>query len=238
MAIKVNGSTVISDTQQFTSTSTISATGNITGGNISVTGQVIGNIRNATGGYSDSNVQGVLQSYTGSFTAQTVSTTGNITAPYFVGNGSALTGITASLGGTMASNIAGAGYSITGLGNLTATNVTGTHFGSGANLTNIPTSIVAGTGISINQSTGAVTITNNNPTPYTNANVAAYLPTYTGALSTTSNISTTQYFIGNGSQLTGLPASYGDSNVVTLMAAFGSNTISTSGNPKIWAAID
>ena len=38
------------------------------------------------------------------------------------------------------------------------------------------------------------------------------------------------FFIGNGSQLTGLPASYGNSNVVTLLAGFGSNTISTTGN--------
>lgn len=38
------------------------------------------------------------------------------------------------------------------------------------------------------------------------------------------------YFVGNGSQLTGLPAGYTDSNVVTLLSAFGSNTISTTGN--------
>jgi len=36
--------------------------------------------------------------------------------------------------------------------------------------------------------------------------------------------------LGNGSQLSGLPALYGDSNVTTLLGAFGSNTISTSGN--------
>jgi len=38
------------------------------------------------------------------------------------------------------------------------------------------------------------------------------------------------YFIGNGSQLTGLPASYSDSNVTSLLANFGSNTISMTGN--------
>jgi hypothetical protein len=36
--------------------------------------------------------------------------------------------------------------------------------------------------------------------------------------------------LGNGSQLTGLPESYGNANVVTLMAAFGSNIIATAGN--------
>jgi hypothetical protein len=41
---------------------------------------------------------------------------------------------------------------------------------------------------------------------------------------------TGSYIFGNGSQLTGLPATYSNSNVTTLLAAFGSNTISTSGN--------
>jgi len=50
-----------------------------------------------------------------------------------------------------------------------------------------------------------------------------------GIVSATGNISAS-YFIGNGSQLTGIATSYGDSNVVTLLAAFGSNSISTTGN--------
>jgi hypothetical protein len=41
---------------------------------------------------------------------------------------------------------------------------------------------------------------------------------------------TAPYFFGNGSQLTGLPVQYGNSNVVTLLSGFGSNTISTTGN--------
>jgi len=104
---------------------------------------------------------------------------------------------------------------------------------------------------------------------YGNANVAAFLPTYSGNLaggnliisgnifdttgdlqinsvgninlaptgqvavagpvSATGNI-TGSYFIGNGSQLTGLPATYSNANVVTLLAAFGSNVVSTTGN--------
>lgn len=50
-----------------------------------------------------------------------------------------------------------------------------------------------------------------------------------GNVSATGNI-VGSFFIGNGSQLTGLPASYGNSNVTTLLAGFGSNTISTTGN--------
>jgi hypothetical protein len=50
-----------------------------------------------------------------------------------------------------------------------------------------------------------------------------------GIVSTTGNI-TGNYILGNGSQLTGLPATYGNLNVTTLLAAFGSNTISTTGS--------
>jgi hypothetical protein len=51
------------------------------------------------------------------------------------------------------------------------------------------------------------------------------------AISTTGNI-TADYFIGNGSQLTGIVAvsSYGNANVVANLAALGSNPISTTGN--------
>jgi hypothetical protein len=38
------------------------------------------------------------------------------------------------------------------------------------------------------------------------------------------------YFIGNGSLLTGITGSYGNSNVVTLLSNIGSNSISTTGN--------
>ena len=49
-----------------------------------------------------------------------------------------------------------------------------------------------------------------------------------GIVSATGNI-TGSYFLGNGSQLTGLPQSYANSNVISLLSAFGSNTISTTG---------
>lgn len=38
------------------------------------------------------------------------------------------------------------------------------------------------------------------------------------------------YFLGNGSQLTGLPQSYTDANVTNLMSNLGSNNLSTTGN--------
>ena len=41
---------------------------------------------------------------------------------------------------------------------------------------------------------------------------------------------TKEYIVGNGSQLTGLPVGYSNANVATLLASFGSNSISTTGN--------
>jgi hypothetical protein len=71
-------------------------------------------------------------------------------------------------------------------------------------------------------------------TLYGNANVAAYLPTYTGNLAGGNAVFTgdvtANSFVGDGSQLTGLPAGYTDSDAANLLAAFGSNTISTTGN--------
>lgn len=48
-------------------------------------------------------------------------------------------------------------------------------------------------------------------------------------LETTGNVTAT-YFLGNGSQLTGLGLHYEDSDTVNLLASFGSNTIETTGN--------
>ena len=235
----VAGAYVIADGSALTNLSgaaisgTISVTGNITGAYLK------GNISGATGGYGNSNVQLVLQTYSGTLTAATVSATGNIAGAYFSGNGSQLTGITASLGGTMVSNIAGAGYSITGLGtlsatgNITAANINGNLTGSGAALTGIPTSIVAGTGISVSGPTGAVTITNNNPTPYTNTNVAAFLPTYTGNL-TAGNASisgtVTGTHLGNGGGLTNVVTSIVAGSGISINASTGAVTVTATGN--------
>jgi hypothetical protein len=50
-----------------------------------------------------------------------------------------------------------------------------------------------------------------------------------GVVSATGNISG-NYFVGNGSQLTGIVSSYGNANVVANLAALGSNPVSTTGN--------
>lgn len=58
------------------------------------------------------------------------------------------------------------------------------------------------------------------------SNTGAYV---TGVVSATGNI-TGNYILGNGSQLTGLPATYSNANVSAFLAVFGSNIISTTGN--------
>jgi len=49
-----------------------------------------------------------------------------------------------------------------------------------------------------------------------------------GVVSATGNV-IGNYILGNGSQLTGLPATYTNANVVSLLSTFGSNIISTTG---------
>ena len=69
---------------------------------------------------------------------------------------------------------------------------------------------------------------------YTDANVEAYLPTYTGNLvSLTGNITTTanvsgNFFIGNGSQLTGISASGGDGGVANSGVFLNAQTITAN----------
>jgi len=64
------------------------------------------------------------------------------------------------------------------------------------------------------------------------SNVAVFATTGTyvaGVVSATGNI-IGNYFVGNGSQLTGIVSSYGNANVVANLAALGSNPVSTTGN--------
>ena len=86
-----------------------------------------------------------------------------------------------------------------------------------------------------NVNTGIVSATGNVEAGNLNAAGLSLSANVVSALNSTANITTTAniaggYFVGNGSQLTGLPASYNDANVATLLANFGSNVVSTTGN--------
>jgi hypothetical protein len=191
----------------LTANSTITAVGNITGS------YFIGNGSQLTGlpeGYGNADVAAYLPTYTGNLVSLTgnVTTTANISGSYILGNGSQLTGLPASgLTWTTQANAAPAGPAP---GDFWYDAYTGVKYQY------------------INDGTSNIWVDQSFPTSFSTLAVAGNA-TIGGNLGVTGNI-TGAYLIGNGSQLTGLPAGYTDSNVVTLLSSFGSNTISTTGN--------
>jgi len=165
------------------------------------------NIGNATG--SSLNVTGTL-------TGGNIVTGGTITATGDISGG--------NLSGTLVTGTltTAAQPNITSVGTLTSLSVTG----NVASLGNVSANLLLGngyfiTGIQYSNITGT----------YGDANVAAFLPTYTGNLaSLTGNVTTTAnvqgaFLLGNGAFITGLPAGY--SNVDT------QNYLANSGNIQI-----
>ena len=147
-------------------------------------------------GYS--NIGGTVTAGTG--TGGSITGANAITSNYFIGDGSLLTGISGTY-----SNTNTAAY-------LTANPPTGTYS---------------------NTNTAAY-LTANPPTgTYSNTNTAAYLPTYTGNLTagninlshtttSTANLGNAvvgNYFIGDGSLLTGITASYSNTNTAAYLTA-------------------
>jgi len=160
--------------------------------------------------YGNSNVTTLLNA----FGSNTISTTGTITSGNITG-GNVLTGglISAVSTITSAANITGGNVSTGGQVSATG-NVSGNYLRSTIDTIvggNISTTNLTGTGVSVT------------------ANVSGGNIRTVGQVSASGNI-TGNYILGNGSQLTGIGSSYGDSNVATFLAAFGSNTITTTGN--------
>jgi acetaldehyde dehydrogenase (acetylating) len=244
-----NGSQLTGLPEQYSNANVAAYLPTYTGNLVSLTGDVtttanisgnyiFGNGSQLTGlpeQYSNANVAAYLPTYTGNLTSLTgpVTTAANVTANYFIGNGSQLTGLpeqysnanVAAYLPTYTGNLAGSDIFVTGnaaVGNLQSAgsvdaigNISANYFiGNGALLTGISAS-----------------------GDYSNANVAAYLPTYTGNLAslqgpvtTTANI-TGEYFIGNGSQLTGIVAT--DIGILPSLTVTGniiSGNINTAGN--------
>jgi hypothetical protein len=182
------GNTVIN--AGITTTGSITGGNLITGGIVSATGNITGNyfVGNgslltgiATSSYGNANVANFLANYG----ANIVSTTGNVTASYFIGNGSQLTGVIKTLGNaftTISSN---------------GTNITATTSTSTATLT-------PGNNITIvgNSSTN-ITVFSVVDAPVFSGNVIGGNITTAGRVTATGNV-TGNYFIGNGSQLTGI----------------------------------
>jgi hypothetical protein len=144
--------------------------------------------------------------------AGNISATGNIAGTYFLGNGSQLTGLAATYGnanvaaylssGTVTADILTAGQMFAG---NTATVVGNLSISSG----------------NLNMSGGRLYVA---PGNITGGNITA-----SGIISAVGNI-TGNFFVGNGSQLTGIVGTYGNANVAGFLGALGSNSISTTGN--------
>jgi hypothetical protein len=194
MAIKINGATVIADNQAFTTTSTISAAGNITGGNVSVVGTIT--------------AAGIN---TGS---SPVSTTGNVVG------GNILTGGRVSATG----NIDSAGL-ITGNVIHALSGIIGTPTG----VANLFLGNVNPTTVWIGGDASNVYIANVNSTTRISGNLTA-----NAAISAVGNI-TGSFFVGNGSQLTGIDATQiqsGTSNV-KVVSSGGNVTIGVGGTNNV-----
>ncbi len=165
-----------------------------------------------------------------------ISATANITASYFIGNGSLLTGISggsANLSGNLEGNLVGNGFGASAFSFLSSTgNVTGGNiltgglvsaFGNitGGNITTVGnvtgSNIVTG---GIITATGNLTGGNLRTAGLISAtgNLTAGNVVTAGLISATGNI-TGNYILGNGSQLTGLPATYANANVAAYLAS-------------------
>jgi hypothetical protein len=191
----------------------IDASANVSAGNVKTDNLLYANgtAWSLGGSYSNTNVQAYLPTYTG-----------NVSANYFIGNGSTLTSLTGSnvIGYVPNANIANSATiadtvttaaqpNITSVGTLSSLTVSGLITATG---TGIKTS-------NIQDSTGTITIT----TKYGNvAGDAGIYGNLTVGTSGAGNVTAT-YFIGNGSQLTGLPASYSNTNVAAYLPTYTGN---------------
>jgi hypothetical protein len=230
----------------------ISATGNGTFGNVSAT-TFTGALSGAatTAGTVTTNAQpnitstGTLASLSVTANANigNIGTAGLITATGNLNAGNIITaGIMSSTGNATHGNIITGGL-ITATGNITGANINGTHYGAGTGLTGIPganvsgqvgNALVAGTVYTNAQpnitSTGTLTTLSVSG----NANIGNIGTA--GIVSATGNI-TAPFFIGNGSQLTGITVAAGSSivngNSNVTVAANSNVTISAIGTSNV-----
>jgi hypothetical protein len=238
--IIANGASNIGDIVATFSANGLSILGNISTASVASPAPVISGFS-----FNGANIAGANITTTGA-----VSATGNVTGNYILGNGSQLTSLPApavaqditSVGAMSLMTYDGnlkytsyatvepasgniAGGNISAIGNITA----GYFYGDGSNLTGLPA------GYSDSNVSTYLASGNNTAGYSTTGNVTAnYLQTAAGASSniTGANYINANYFVGDGSLLTNLvvSTSYNDSNVVTLLSAFGSNVVSTTGN--------
>ena len=205
----------------------LNVTGNVQGGNV-VTSGIISSTGTATfGNVTTTNYTGTSVSASGTITGA------SIVGGVMTGTSVSVTGnvIGASLSGTIATaaqptiTSVGTLTSLSAIGNIqggnlrTAGQISATGNIQGGNLR--ITDVEAGGNVSATNYTGtSLSVTGN----ITGGNLRTV-----GSFSVTGNVSG-NYILGNGSQLTGLPATYGNVNVAIFLSDFGTNSISTTGS--------
>ena len=213
----------------------IVATGTVTAGYFAGDGSQLTNITagNISGNVNFANTAGTAQFVTGNAQANitsvgtltSLSVTGNVTGGNLITAGAASAASVSASGNITGGNLLTGGV-VSATGNISTQgffigtflgNIVGNLIVPGANtqvLYNNNGNADASSGFTFNSASNVVTVAGN----IVGANV-----------STVGNI-TGNYILGNGSQLTGLGATYGNANVAANLAAFATNPISTSGN--------
>ena len=195
-------------------------------------GLKVGNIQDPSGTNTVQLSSGSI-SVTGNITAG-AGGSGNVTATYFIGNGSQLTGITSTYSNT---NVAA--YLPTYTGNFTANyaNISNTLTASTIITTGSSGNITGANYINANYFTATANIVSGNAN-LGNAVVANYFTATANIVSGNANLGNAvvaNYFVGNGSLLTGLPASYSNTNVAAYLPTYTGNL--TAGNANLGNAV-
>jgi hypothetical protein len=146
-------------------------------------------------------------------TANNVTATGNVTAAYFIGNGSQLTGITTggSYSNANVTAYAESGWTGNIIPSIDANYSLGNNSRQWGELWVANSTIYIG-GISLGITGNTLTVAGQ-PVLSNDSN---------SSITTTGNI-TANYFIGNGSQITGLPSSYSNANVAAYLPTYTGN---------------
>ena len=213
IALAPNGTGIVTSSSALSATGNITSAANVLGGNLVATTIVSG-----------ASHVGTIVSVTANITGGNLLTGGLISATGTV-TGSSLLGSVVSVTGNITGGNLNTGAQVVATGNITGGNiltagqVSATGNVSGGNL-NVTGNIVDSGALSI------ITGSNGN---------IALVPNGTGIVTASGNISAVgnisgNYILGNGSQLTGLPATYGNTNVAAYLASGSdsSNIITTA----------